>query len=476
MAWFSTAPKTKDTIQSLWKLEKIILDTLDFREVVQKICDSVLTELGYLNLGYRIIVLTLIDEEKGVLKRISLSQTSEAEEAQKASAVPFHEIEIPLNAESNLLIRALKDGKPYVTHHWPDIFRPILTDEQALKNQTAAGIKTSMIYPVIIKDKPSGVLIFSMIKGEEEVFENELDLIKGYTDVVGLAVQNAKLYTNLEETEKQLELANMRLKEVDALKDEFVSLASHELRTPMTIIKSYVFMLLNGAIGELNERQKTYLERTLSSTERLINLVNDMLNVSRIESGKLTIEKTQTDLGKLIFDVVNEMQTKAREAGINLIYNQPESPLTANIDINRIKEVIINLIGNSLKFTPKDGSITVTLDRQENDSALMKVADTGRGISAQDMEKLFKKFNMVGHGHLTKDKGQGTGLGLYLSKSLVELHGGKIWAQSPGEGKGSTFSIILPLNNNGVSKTTEQPADLSDQTNTNLSPSPNQRA
>src|SRR3989344_5545090 len=158
---FTTTPKSKDTIQALWKLEKIILDTLDFHEVVQKICDSVLTELGYLNLGYRIIVLTLIDEEKKILKRVSLSQTPEAAKAQAASVIPFRQIEIPLEAEANLLIKTLKEQKPHVTHYWPDIFTPILKRDEALANQRAAGIKTSMLYPVRVREKAIGVLIFS---------------------------------------------------------------------------------------------------------------------------------------------------------------------------------------------------------------------------------------------------------------------------------------------------------------------------
>ncbi|MEK7559225.1 MAG: HAMP domain-containing sensor histidine kinase [Patescibacteria group bacterium] len=268
-----------------------------------------------------------------------------------------------------------------------------------------------------------------------------------------LAHVNEEMYKkNLElaDTKKQLENANERLKEVDKLKDEFVSLASHELRTPMTVIKSYVFMLLNKSAGELTNKQKTYLERTLSSTERLINLVNDMLNVSRIESGKLTIEPVPADIGKLVYEVVTEMQTRASEMDIKLVYTQPTSPLISNADINRIKQVLINLIGNSFKFTPKGGMVKIELTQNEKDFALIKVSDTGRGISSADMAKLFIKFSMVGNNRLTKDKGQGTGLGLYLSKSLIELHGGKIWAQSEGEGKGSTFSFTLPLDSSDL--------------------------
>ncbi|HEX8923419.1 MAG TPA: hypothetical protein VF828_01655, partial [Patescibacteria group bacterium] len=157
MSIHSTTPKTRKIIEALWKLEKIILDTLDFNVVVQKICDGLLTELDYLELGYRIIVLTLVDEDKQVLKRISLSQTDAAAKAQAASAIPFHQIDIPLDTLDNLLIKTLKTKKPQITHSWPDIFRPTLTEDQARTNQAAAGIKTSMLYPVIVKNKAIGV-------------------------------------------------------------------------------------------------------------------------------------------------------------------------------------------------------------------------------------------------------------------------------------------------------------------------------
>lgn len=266
-----------------------------------------------------------------------------------------------------------------------------------------------------------------------------------------LAHVNEEMYKkNLElaDTKKQLEKANERLKEVDELKDEFVSLASHELRTPMTVVKSYVWMLLNGKMGELNQNQKTYLDRIFSSTERLIKLVNDMLNISRIESGRITIEPVSIDLVKLIEDALTEIKTRADEVGIRLFYDKTRSPITVKADVLRIKEVMMNLLGNSLKFTPEGGTVTVTVAPVDNDFAAVKVKDTGRGISSFDMLKLFKKFNMVGNSHLTKERGQGTGLGLYLSKSLIELHGGKIWVESEGQNMGSTFSFTLPIDHN----------------------------
>jgi len=442
---YSTIPQTKETIEALWRLQKIILDSLDFNQVVKKIVDGLLTELGYLHLGYRIIVLTLVDETRGVLKRISLSSTPEAAKAMAASAVPFRNIEIPLEVDDNLLIKVINEQKPYTTHYWPDIFKPVLTIEEALANQKAAGIKTSMIYPIIVKEKSIGVLIFSLVKEEEEVSSDEKDLIRGFTDIVGLAVQDSQLYSSLEETSEKLKDANIKLTEVDKLKDEFVSLASHELRTPMTIIKSYLWMILEKEGSPLNQKQKVYLDRAYASTERLIDLVNDMLNVSRIESGRLTLDIKPTDIIQLADSVYQEMLPKAQEQGIVLKFDKPGDTLPkVSADGERIEQVLINLIGNSLKFTPRSGKITISLSYKDN-MVTVSISDTGKGISKEDMPKLFQKFGMIGNDYLRKQNTQGTGLGLYLSKSIIELHGGKIWVESEGEDKGAKFSFTLKV-------------------------------
>ncbi|MDO8515396.1 MAG: GAF domain-containing sensor histidine kinase [bacterium] len=438
---YSTSPETKNVVLALWRLQKIILDTLDFNEVVQKICDGLLTELGYLDLGYRIIVLTLIDEEKGVLKRISLSQTGEAAKAQEASAVPFHDIEIPLSAKNNLLVKAIKEMKPCITHCWTDIFAPILTPEQAFANQTAAGIETSMIYPVVVRDKAIGALIFSMVKEEQEVSEEEKELITGFTEIVGLAVQNSKLYSALDK-------ANTRLKELDKKKDEFVSVASHELRTPMTAIRSYLWLALAGKGGELTEKQKYYLDRSYNSTVRLIKLVNDMLNVSRIESGRLSLEMTETDIKKLVEDSVAEVKPKADELGINIIlkYDGEKLP-NIQADVDKVKEVVINLVGNSLKFTPRGGNIIVWSEVKDN-MVITHVADTGQGLEPDDLPKLFQKFSLMAGSYVTnQNAAQGTGLGLYICREILKIQDGEIWVESEGRGKGATFSFSLKIAN-----------------------------
>jgi len=441
---FSTTPRNRGTVLALWHLQKIILDTLDFNQVVQRIVDGLLVELGYLQLGYRIIVLTLVDEKTQKLRRISLSSTEEAKKAQEVSAVPFHDIEIPLSANDNLLIKVLTSKTPAYTHEWPEIFTPILTPEEALRNQSAAGIRTSMLYPVILKEKAIGVLIFSMVKDVSEVSEEEKELIAGFTDIVAIAVQNSQLYSSLQEAMHELELTNQRLEQLDKLKDEFVSLASHELRTPMTVIKSYLWLLLQEKRGPLTPQQKSDLEKSYQSTERLINLVNDMLNISRIESGRFEVNLSKVNGVELVQSTVSELQARAVEQQIQLIYeNYIKTDYMIMADVERVKQVLINLIGNSLKFTPQNGSIRVTTTSDDNYLTVC-IKDTGKGIKKEDIPKLFQKFGIVGNKSLTKLNSQGTGLGLYLSKALIELQNGKIWVESEGEERGATFCFTLP--------------------------------
>jgi len=455
MGHFDGIPEDYNINSAVSRLAKVILDTLDFNEVVQKVVDSIFDELGYLNLGYKIIVLALIDKDKGVLRRISVSHTPEGKIGAAGLPIPFTSVEIPLSAKDNFCIQAIEKNTPYTTHFWPDILTPPIPREEAILLQKEIGIQTSIVYPVGVHGNTIGIMIFSMVKEESQVTPAERNLLVSFTDLVGLAVQNSRLYSSLARTSEEVRVANEKLKEVDKLKDEFVSLASHELRTPMSIIKSYTWVLLQNKIGVLNEKQNIYLSRIASTTDRLINLVNDMLNVSRIESGRFTIEPAKVDIGKLLSDAVTEMQSRAQEFGVTLMYKGAEALPQVKADMERTKQVLINLIGNSFKFTPKTGTIIIEAIVIDGGFVRVSVIDNGRGISATDLQRLFQKFNMVGKTHLTKQAGQGTGLGLYLSKSLIELQGGRIWASSPGEGKGSVFSFTLPVWMETASQTTE---------------------
>ena len=241
---------------------------------------------------------------------------------------------------------------------------------------------------------------------------------------------------------KKLKRAHEKLKKLDAMKDEFISIASHQLRTPLTVIKGYLSMIMEGDFGRVALKQRDPMHKITESSDRLIQLVENMLNVSRIESGRIQYNFKDVQLEDLVKSVVDELANKAKLKLLELKYNAPVSPLPkVKIDEEKIRQVVINLIDNSIKYTDK-GRVAVDL-RQVGKNLEFSVSDTGAGIKKDDLGKLFQKFS---RGTGATSVTEGTGLGLYVARQMVEAHKGKIWAESKGEGTGSRFCFTLPVN------------------------------
>ncbi len=421
-------------------LDAIVLEILDFETAVQQIVDVIPKFLGY-ETG----VLALVDETKGVLRRIAVSRTEAGLAGKNALEVPFKSIEIKLDERENLCIQALQENRSLYTTSVYDVLRPVISAENSKIVQEKMGTKTTLIYPIYTKENlPFGTFIVSMAKEYNQISEYEHQTIKNFVDGIRIVLRNATLYTSLAKTTEELKTANARLQQLDKLKDEFVSVASHELRTPMTAIKSYLWMALDGKDRTDPEKHKYYLDRAYTAVDRLMRLVNDMLNVSRIDSGRVTVDVRVIDLGKLVQEVFDEVMPRVQELGLNLVM-QPVTQLPQVVaDSDKIKEVLINLIGNALKFTPKGGNITVSFVQKEGMIQTL-VTDTGTGIDPANISKLFQKFSMIPDSYRPDSQIQGSGLGLYICKSIIELHGGTIWAQSEGRGKGTTFGFSLKV-------------------------------
>lgn len=231
---------------------------------------------------------------------------------------------------------------------------------------------------------------------------------------------------------------------LEKTKDDFISVTSHELRTPITIIKSYLWMLENGKGGELNETQKTYLQKAIIGTERLLNLIHDTLNIARIEQHRIEIRIEKTDIKQLIEEMTNELKIKADEKNIWLKTEYIEPVSYVYTDRNKMREVFINLVGNSIKFT-NTGGITIKTEPFENTHVKISIIDTGKGIDKNDIEKLFHKFGRLDNSYQTIAEAGGTGLGLFIVKSLIETMGGQVGATSEGLEKGSTFWFTMPI-------------------------------
>jgi PAS domain S-box-containing protein len=230
------------------------------------------------------------------------------------------------------------------------------------------------------------------------------------------------------------------LARIDEMKTEFVSIASHELRTPLTSIKGYIDLILDGDTGEISELQKEFLGIAQAETNRLAALVADLLDVARIESGRLKLEMERLPLDELIETAITSLGTQATDKALNFTTHFSQQPLIVKADRDRVNQILFNLLSNAIKYNHDGGKVDVAA-HLVGDAVQIDVIDTGEGISDSDLPFLFTKFYRAQS--TTRNRPGGTGLGLSIAKYLVELHGGRIWVKSE-VGKGSTFSFTLP--------------------------------
>lgn len=249
------------------------------------------------------------------------------------------------------------------------------------------------------------------------------------------------LTAHLNRMSEELERLYQQLEAADRHKSEFLANVSHELRTPLTAIKGLVDNMLDGLTGQLNEKQIRYLTRIKSNTDRLARLINDLLDLSKIEAGIIDLKPLRLPVVGVVHEVVESLRPVAVEKRISLDVAAFDPSVTAWADRDRVVQVLTNLIGNALKFTPEDGKVTVAIQRNGDEWVQISVVDTGPGIPQEEAERIFDKFYQIAQSGVQKVKG--TGLGLAIAKALVEVHGGRIWVESE-VGKRSTFSFTLP--------------------------------
>jgi len=248
----------------------------------------------------------------------------------------------------------------------------------------------------------------------------------------------------LEKLTKELEKTNEKLLNLDKVKTEFISIASHQLRTPLTAIKGYISMITDGTYGKISKEAEMKLGNVALSNERLIKLVNDLLSISRIETGKLELEPKKENIERIVSQIVDELKINAEKRGLYLKFIKPKKKLIETmIDEGKLRQVILNLIDNSIKYTI-NGGITIKIRNSEEDKKItIEIVDTGEGMNKEEISKVFNSFSRGQAGQQLSS--EGAGLGLFIAKKFVEMHDGKIWAESEGKGKGSQFYIKLPI-------------------------------
>jgi GAF domain-containing protein len=314
----------------------------------------------------------------------------------------------------------------------PDITQPGAYQSSLRDTLIQFGYRSLLAVPLLREEQVIGSLSFNR-KAPGAFSQEIVDVLKTFATQSALAIQNARLFREIADKSAQLEAASRH-------KSEFLANMSHELRTPLNAIIGFSEVLVDRMFGELNEKQDEYLKDIYASGQHLLSLINDILDLAKIEAGRMELEAADFDLPGAIDNALILVRERASRRGITLGQSVDERLGPIRGDERKVKQVLLNLLSNALKFTPEGGRIDVGAEVRNGD-ALVSVKDTGVGIAPEDQEAVFEEFRQVG----TADKKvEGTGLGLALSRKFIELHGGKIWVTS-ALGAGSTFTFTLPL-------------------------------
>jgi len=311
-----------------------------------------------------------------------------------------------------------------------------------------------LVTPIVLRTEAIGVVAFHQAGIARPWRQEEIGLVQEVALELAVAVSNARLYRSTEETSRELAVKIGELERANRMKAQFLANMSHELRTPLNSVIGFSEMLLIGALGQLSDPQRDALETVARNGRHLLGLVNDVLDLSKVDAGRMDLHLMQTDLRSLIGDVITGMESLIQTKGHDVTVELGDAPLLVNADEMRVRQVLFNLLSNAVKFTPANGHVTVhagqrrtTLPvtggrRIEREAVWVSVTDSGIGIAKEDLPRLFTEFSQVDASFSRRF--EGTGLGLALSKRFVEMHGGVIGVEST-PGRGSTFWIELPI-------------------------------
>lgn len=417
-------------LNALQKISRQITTTLDANEIFNRLDKSLAADLGF----ERILIL-MVDENKGLRCRLQIGFSKE-----------FTDQTIVHLAKEPSLLNDLKEGHPFSS----------LTSTKQHKEKISSlfGIEHFLLNPILTQDGFIGLLFIGNRSPEALITEGDEELISILANQIGQSLENTLLFEQVyrshqelefkvQERTKQLASALEEVQRISKNKSDFVSAVSHELRTPLTSIKGYASILMTGKIGDIPPQVKDRLEKINKHSDNLVKFINDLLDISRIESGRVEMKLIQHNVPSLIDNIRDLLTPQMKDKNIQFKAEIPGDISDLFVDISQVERVFINLLSNAVKFTPLGGTIAISAQPQ-NDFILFEISDTGIGIKEEDVPKLFNQFYRIDNEVNRNVKG--TGLGLSLVKNIVEAHKGKIWVTSKVNG-GTTFHFTLPIVN-----------------------------
>jgi PAS domain S-box-containing protein len=362
---------------------------------------------------------------------------------------------------------AMRTGRPLVI---PEVVaEPLLAPVR--EHLESLNLRSMVVMPLIVQERAIGAISMGYVGQGRTFTDDEIRLLQSFTAQAAIAIEKARLYeaiqqhaaeleARVQERTHELEAANQQLQDASRHKSEFLANMSHEIRTPLNSIIGFAELLREQGVGPLNEKQARYITHVANGGKHLLQLIADILDLSKVEAGKFVLQPEPLPVGQTLEEILvigrGLANKKGQEIRVEIAPDLP--PLTA--DPVRFKQILFNLLSNAVKFTPDRGTITLAARKLGGEEARtlsglpaeawleIRVTDTGAGIKPEDMPRLFHEFVQLETTQAQKH--EGTGLGLALTKRLVELHGGRIWAKSEGEGRGSTFTVVLPFSGPGA--------------------------
>ena len=414
---------------ALHGLSKKILSVRSVADLSRLVTEAVVTTLGF---------------EKAILEIFN------AEGPAKPEVVAHSGFETQEIASLNLAQLAENIGTPVLSPGEP-LLLPDPAGKETNRFSGLIEVSSCAVVPLSLEGKPSGFLLIGTNPPYPRIDTGDVELMSILMSEVGVAIENLRLYEALKRSHDELEervkirtqelnRANEELIRLNKMKSDFVSAVSHELRTPLTSIKGYTALVRGGKLGAVTQEQAERLEKVNRHTDYLSNLISDLLDIARIESGRVGMVIQTVKIPRVIDAVVDLLGPQLKEKNLTLKVECPKDLPGLPCDETRLQRVFVNLLSNAVKFTPKDGLITLRAVSQ-GEFAQFEVADTGIGMPPEDLSKLFSEFFRADN-PVNRER-KGTGLGLTLVKRIVEAHGGKIWVESEAD-KGTTFRFTMP--------------------------------
>lgn len=418
------------TLSLLRKLYQISLLTLDPASLSTKVSETIRVDLNM-----EVVGVFLYNEKKDLLSPFPFSKSKRLEAAAKnIGGLDYKNIE---QVKNDLIFKnVIHERQSELIDNIADLFSGPTSQKSLSSFLADSHLKTIFLYPLITGNKTIGALLLGLNREFSLLNNYEKDAIQSLSDVIAVALDKSLLY-------EELKVANEELKSLDKARAEFISIASHQLRTPPATVKWYLSAAIAGDYGPLNPEVAPVIEKAAQTNNHLISLIEDMLNVSRIERGKMEFLFEPFNVEELARFAYETLIPQAANKKLKLIYEAPKEKFPdINVDKEKLRQVMNNLIDNAIKYT-KQGEILVKI-YEKNGEICFAVKDSGKGISKEDSKNIFQKYS---RGKESIKQSAGLGLGLYVAKIIIEQHKGRIWAESEGEGKGSTFMFAIPIKN-----------------------------